>query len=117
LDKNLAQAHGAYCAISYPELISYAETTFKDLGERQSYITHTASGVFNKAFYLWSKEVGIKKAYHTMLLANTKYWTATTEFIQGACGCLYAAKDLQLNTQVLKSIFAQVGIDTQKCAI
>lgn len=117
LDKNIAQGHGAYCAISYPELVAYAAVAFSDPEQRQSYIVHTASGVFNKAFYLWSQEVGIKNAYRTMLLANTKYWTSTTGFLDGACGCLYAAKDFQLNITQLKTVFGQVGIDTQKCAI
>ena len=54
LDKNLAQSHGAYCAISYPELVAYAKSHISNPQDRQSFIVHTASGVFNKAFYLFS---------------------------------------------------------------
>jgi vibriolysin len=117
LDKNLAQSNGTYCAISYDELIAYAEANIANPQDRQSYIVHTASGVFNKAFYLLSRDLGIKRAFHIMLTANTKYWTPTTDFISGACGVLYAGKDLNADTGLIKTAFGQVGVDTSGCAI
>lgn len=57
----IAQSHGAYCAISYSELVAYAKSHIANPQERQSFIVHTASGIFNKAFYLLSKDIGIKK--------------------------------------------------------
>jgi vibriolysin len=116
LDKNLAQKNGSYCAISYSELIAYAEANIADPQERQNYIVHTASGIFNKAFYLLSKNMGIKEAYHIMLIANTKYWTPTTDFTEGACGVIAAAKDLNKDIPVIKSAFFQVGVDTSQCS-
>lgn len=115
LDKNLAQSHGAYCAISYPELVAYAKSRIPNPQERQSFIVHTASGIFNKAFYLLAKNIGIKQAYQMMIIANSKYWTPTTNFIKGACGVLYAAKDLNVNHKMVKSVFDQVGVDTHSC--
>ncbi|KTD00467.1 M4 family metallopeptidase [Fluoribacter gormanii] len=115
LDKSLAQSQGAYCAISYPELVAYAKSHISNPQERQSFIVHTASGVFNKAFYLLAKNIGIKQAYQTMIIANSKYWTPTTNFIQGACGVLYAAKDLRIDSQMVKSVFGQVGVSTTSC--
>jgi vibriolysin len=117
LDKNLAQSNGAYCAISYNEVVAYAKANIPNPQDRQSFIVHTASGVFNKAFYLLSKRVGIKTAYHAMILANTKYWTPGTDFKSGACGVIYATKDLQLDTNQVKTVFGQVGIDTTSCSI
>ncbi|MFI4963301.1 MAG: M4 family metallopeptidase, partial [Legionellales bacterium] len=75
LDKALAQSKGAYCAISYKELIAFANTHIYNPQERQSFIVHTASGIFNKAFYLLAKDFGIRRAFHAMILANTQYWT------------------------------------------
>lgn len=117
MDKALAQQSGSYCAISYPELIAFAKANIPNVQERQSFIVHTASGVFNKAFYLLSRNMGIKSAYHLMIIANTKYWTPTTDFKTGACGVIYAAKDLGQDVGVVKSVFAQVGVDTVGCAL
>lgn len=114
LDKSLAQNNGAYCAISYDEVVAYAANIGNPI-ERQNFIVHTASGVFNKAFYLLSKNMGIKTAYHLMILANTKYWTPDTDFRSGACGVIYAAKDLQADINLVKTVFGQVGIDTISC--
>ncbi|HHF0523870.1 TPA: M4 family metallopeptidase [Legionella anisa] len=116
-DKNLAQSHGAYCAISYPELVAYAKSHISNPQERQSFIVHTASGVFNKAFYLLAKNIGIKQAYQMMIIANSKYWTPTTNFIQGACGVLYAAKDMSVDQKMVQSVFGQVGVKTTSCKV
>lgn len=117
LDKSLAQSHGAYCAISYNDVVAYAKANMSSPQDRQSFIVHTASGVFNKAFYLLSKRVGIKSAYHTMVLANAKYWTPGTNFKAAACGVIYAAKDLKIDPGLVKNIFGQVGVDTARCSV
>jgi vibriolysin len=117
LDKSLAQNNGAYCAISYDEVVDYAQKAIVDPQERQNFIVHTASGIFNKAFYLLSQEIGIKKAYQIMIIANSKYWTPSTNFVEGACGVIYSARDLAVNTAGVKSIFNQVGVDTSGCLI
>lgn len=117
LDKAIAQGYGAYCAISYSELLATANEKISDPNERQNYIVHTASGVYNKAFYLLAKQVGIKKAYQVMLNANTKYWRPTTDFTTGACGVLHSAKELNVDLNVVKSVFGQVGINTNTCPI
>ncbi|KTD53537.1 zinc metalloproteinase precursor [Legionella santicrucis] len=117
LDKKIAQSHGAYCAISYSELVAYAKSHIANPQDRQSFIVHTASGIFNKAFYLLSKDIGIKKAYEIMILANSKYWTPTSDFVNGACGVLYAAKDLGVDQKMFQTIFGQVGVSTARCKI
>ncbi len=117
LDKALAQSKGAYCAISYADVVAFANANISSPQDRQSFIVHAASGIFNKAFYLLAKNISIKKAYHVMVIANSKYWTPTTDFAQGACGVLYSARDLAVDTNALKTIFAQVGIDTATCSI
>jgi len=115
LDKTVAQSHGSYCAISYAELVDYAKKNIANPQDQQSFIVHTASGVFNKAFYLLANKTSIKEAYHAMIIANTKYWTPTTDFISGACGVLHAADDLAMNLEVIQNVFGQVGIDISDC--
>ncbi len=117
MDKNLAQSNGAYCAISYEDVVNYAQANIPGPQNQQSFIVHTASGIFNKAFYLMAKNIGIKKAYHMMVIANSKYWTPTTNFEQGACGVLYGARDLAVDTDMVKTVFGQVGVPTTACAL
>ncbi|MGC1183180.1 M4 family metallopeptidase [Legionella sp.] len=117
LDKVLAQSKGAYCTISYEDVVTFAHTHIFNPQEKQDFIVHTASGVFNKAFYLLAQNIGIKKAYHVMIIANSKYWGPTTNFVQGACGVLYGARDLAVSTDEVKAIFGQVGVDTTMCSI
>lgn len=117
LDKNLAQKSGGDCSISYKELVDLANAQIFDEESRQSYIVHTASGVFNKAFYLLSQKLGIKTAFNTMLLANSNYWTPNTDFKMAACGVLFAANDLKQDLDAVKSVFNQVGVDTISCSM
>ncbi len=117
LDKELARSHGENCVINYDDVVNRANDISPFPEDQQSYIVHRASGIFNKAFYLLSQNMGIKKAYHVMLIANSKYWTPSTDLIQGACGVLYGAKDLSVDISSVKTIFGQVGIDTKNCAI
>ncbi len=114
LDKLLAKRNKATCTITYSQLVNNAYQ-IDDPQERQNYIVHTASGIFNKAFYLLSQKLGIKQTYQAMALANVKYWTPTTGFKSGACGVLRAAKDLNIDLALVKTAFGQVGIDTQSC--
>ena len=115
LDKKLARSQRSICTISYPELLVVAKTEYPDELERQSFIVHTASGVFNRAFYLMSQQLGIKTAFHIMLVANAKYWTPTTDFKEGACGVMDAAKDLSINVDLIELIFKKVGIEVTQC--
>ena len=118
MDKKLARSQRSICAISYPELLVTAKADYPDPDdelEQQNFIVHTASGVFNRAFYLMSRQVGIKTAFHVMLLANAKYWTPTTDFNEGACGVMDAARDLSINVDLIQSTFKKVGIDVTQC--
>src|SRR5690606_36106918 len=57
---------------------------------------HYSSGVYNKAFYLLANKSGwnTEKAFQAFARANRDYWTASTDFDQGACGVEQAAGDL-----------------------
>jgi len=119
VDKQLARKLNIICAINYSELLAAAELEYPDQydeHDKQSYIVHTASGVFNRAFYFMSKQLGIKTAFHIMIVANAKYWTPTTDFHEGACGVVHAANDLKINAYVMPYIFRKVGIDVSQCA-
>jgi len=63
-----------------------------------------------------AKNMGIKKAYQMMIIANSKYWTPTTDFTKGACGVLYAANDLNVDKTLVSSVFNQVGVSTKSCS-
>lgn len=114
-DKEIAQNNGVYCPISYADVLKQANNFNYSPQQRQSFIVHTASGIFNKLFYLLSQKIGIKQAYHVMIIANSTYWTSTTDMMQGACGVLYGARDLSIDLNVVKPIFLQVGIDAASC--
>ena len=72
---------------------------------------HYSSGVFNRAFYVISNSVGwdIKKAFDIFLLANQSYWTAGTDFSDGACGVLQATRDLGYDVNIPTYAFYSVG--------
>lgn len=115
VDKALAEKSGATCKISYSELVAFAEERIPDLDQQQSYIVHTASGIFNKAFYLLSQQMGVKKAYQLMLTANANYWTPTSDFTSAACAVVHTGKEQGADSKVIETAFAQVGIATQDC--
>ncbi|MCW8450404.1 M4 family metallopeptidase [Legionella quinlivanii] len=117
LDRSVAMQNGASCRISYSELLASAQKQIPNPLERQSYLVHTASGIFNKAFFLLSQEIPIRDAYHLMIQANSHYWTANTDFTQAACGVIYAANDLGKDTNLVRAVMGQVGINTSVCGV
>ena len=78
---------------------------------------HSASGIFNKAFYLIAKEIGIKKAFNIMIQANSKYWLPTSDFDSAACGVLLASRDFNQNQSLIKNSFLSVGIEIKDCPL
>ncbi|STX37321.1 M4 family metallopeptidase [Legionella feeleii] len=117
LDKALAKSVGEQCQLSYSDVTKFAKNFLESPEKRQKYITHHGSGVFNKAFYLISEKVGIKKAFQIMLIANKDHWTAKTDFKTAACDILYVVEDQMLDRNQFKIIFDKVGIDTADCEI
>ena len=78
---------------------------------------HYLSGVYNRLFYLLSTQAGWNPriAFNVMLKANMDYWTPTSTFAEGACGVLFATKDLNLNVSDVLSALEQVGLgNTEK---
>lgn len=73
---------------------------------------HYSSGVYNKAFYLLATTSGwnTKTAFQAFARANRDYWTASTNFNQGACGVQRAASDMGMNVQNVVNAFSQVGV-------
>ena len=73
---------------------------------------HYSSGVYNKAFCLLAKTPGwdTPMAFKAMARANANYWTASTDFNQGACGVETAATDLGYNKADVTAAFAAVGV-------
>jgi vibriolysin len=118
VNKTIARANNSICAISIPELVAYAESQYpgeEEEDEKQSYIVHKASGLFNRIFYFMAQEMGIKTAFQIMVNANIKYWTPTTNFDQASCDVVNAAIDLSLNRAPIDSAFAKVGMSITHC--
>lgn len=74
---------------------------------------HYSSGVYNKAFHLLATKPGwdVPKAFKAFGRANDLYWTASTNFIQGACGVETAAGDLGYAVADVSAAFLSVGVD------
>ncbi len=73
---------------------------------------HYSSGVYNKAFYTLATTAGwnTQKAFQVFARANDLYWTASTDFNQGACGVQTAAADLGFTVANVTSAFSAVGV-------
>jgi len=73
---------------------------------------HYSSGVYNKAFYLLATKTGwnTQKAFQVFARANRDYWTASTNFNQGACGVETAATDLGFTKADVTAAFTSVGV-------
>lgn len=110
LDKTLAEQSGASCNITYQDVVDNAEGS-------QGVIVHTGSGVYNKAFFLLSQQIGIKEAFRTFKDANAKYWTPSSDFVDAACGVLHAANDNGVRQATVVKVFNQVGVATDQCRI
>ncbi len=73
---------------------------------------HLSSGVFNKMFYLLgtSSDWTLPMAYQVMLDANMKFWSASTNWNDAACGVLSAAEARHYPTNSLIKAFSGVGV-------
>ncbi|WP_345301922.1 M4 family metallopeptidase, partial [Lysobacter hankyongensis] len=73
---------------------------------------HYSSGVYNKAFYTLATTAGwnTQKAFQVFARANDLYWTASTDFNQGACGVQTAATDLGYTVANVTAAFTAVGV-------
>ncbi len=73
---------------------------------------HYSSGVYNKAFYLLATKPGwnTQKAFQVFARANRDYWTASTNFNQGACGVETATTDLGFTKADVTAAFSSVGV-------
>ncbi|MEQ1512554.1 MAG: M4 family metallopeptidase [Lysobacteraceae bacterium] len=73
---------------------------------------HYSSGVYNKAFYTLATKPGwnTQKAFQVFARANDLYWTASTDFNQGACGVQTAATNLGYTVADVTAAFTAVGV-------
>jgi vibriolysin len=73
---------------------------------------HYSSGVYNKAFYLLATKPtwNTQKAFQVFARANDLYWTASTNYDQGACGVQTAATDLGFTVADVTAAFTSVGV-------
>jgi vibriolysin len=73
---------------------------------------HYSSGVYNKAFYTLATKAGwnTQKAFQVFARANDLYWTASTDFNQGACGVQTAASNLGYTVADVTAAFTAVGV-------
>lgn len=112
------------CLVSYDDVVAMAQSdlfpseTTDD--QRQGFVVHHGSGVYNKFFYLLATTPGwdVKKAFGLMLVSNRDgYWGENTDFQSAACQTLLAANDLGYETVAVSKAFKKVGIDTVQCTV
>ena len=116
VDKKMARGAKSICAITYDDVLRAASYNFEgEIFIDQGELVHSASGVFNKAFYLLANKIGIKTAFQIMVVANVKYWNPLTDFNEAACGVVFASNDLNIDINSVQSTFTKVGIDTTRC--
>ncbi len=79
---------------------------------KQGCIVHTASGIFNRAFYLLATSDGwdLRKAFGVFLLANGQYWGKSETFKSAARKVIDAAGDLKLDKAAVRAAFVKVGV-------
>lgn len=112
---------GDACSVDSNSQFAFLEKTSHQYAqteeERQSYIVHLGSGVFNRAFYLMATAPGwnARTAFTLMVDANTNYWTSSSDFAQAACGVIAAGKERKYDLHPVINAFDQVGIDTKAC--
>ncbi|MCF6767100.1 M4 family metallopeptidase [Thiotrichales bacterium 19S11-10] len=134
-DYDLAMQSGGICRITYNDVVETAEDYYPwpwQAGNRQGYIVHTGSGVFNKAFYLittkWYEDKAaagdanayvnaVEEAFRVMVVANAKYWNSSTGFTVAACGVKRSARDLGYSVSDITDAFNQVGVSTDGCKL
>ncbi|WP_163834186.1 M4 family metallopeptidase [Spartinivicinus ruber] len=80
---------------------------------RKGLDVHYSSGVFNKAFYLLATTPNwnTHKAFEVFVKANQLYWRRSTDFNEGGCGVVTAAKDLNYKASEVEAAFAKVGVN------
>lgn len=73
---------------------------------------HYSSGVYNKAFCTLAKTTGwnTRKAFEVFEAANAVYWTATSNYNDGACGVEKAAVDKGYTKADVTAAFTAVGV-------
>jgi vibriolysin len=78
---------------------------------------HHSSGVYNRAFYLLANTNGwnTRKAFEVMTRANQVYWTATSNWDDGATGVCNAAGDYGYNKADVGAAFNVVGVNPSNC--
>lgn len=95
-----------------PKLDGYSIDHTKDYYEGID--VHFSSGIFNKAFCLLANKAGwdTRKAFEVMAYANGYlYWSPTSNFVEGACGAIAAAKALGYAGIDVYEAFREVGAD------
>lgn len=79
---------------------------------------HYSSGVYNHLYYLLANKPGwdARKAFDVMVKANMDYWTPYSDFNEGGCGVISAARDLDYPLNDVVSSLKEVAIDASSCA-
>ena len=79
---------------------------------------HYSSGVYNHLFYILATQPDwtARKAFDVMVKANMDYWTPYSNFTDGGCGILSAAKDLGYSLDDIRKSLNEVAISTSSCS-
>lgn len=108
-----------YEALRYMDLPSKDGSSIDSADEYYGGIdVHYSSGVYNRLFYTLATQEGwdIRKAFDVMVKANMDYWTPYSTFVDGGCGVISAAQDLNFPIDDVKKSLDTVVIDYASCS-
>lgn len=120
IGSEIIKEDSGYDALRYMDLPSKDGMSIDRADEYYEGIdVHQSSGVYNHLFYLLAHKPNwnVRKAFDVMVKANMDYWTPYTDYAEGACGVLSAAKDLNYPLEEIKEVLEHVAIDYQGCVV
>ena len=101
---------GNNCNITWDDILKRSDQVPEN--DRQSYIVHKGSGIFNKAFYNIVNALNgdAQKAFELMVDANITRWTPSSNFAEAACSVKQVAKYKGIDVEKIHNAFTAVQV-------
>jgi pseudolysin len=119
IGSEIMKEDSGYDALRYLDLPSRDGSSIDTADEYYGGLdVHYSSGVFNHLFYLLATKPNwnARLAFDVMVKANMDYWTPYSNFEDGGCGVLSAAKDLGYSLDDVKASLKAVAISYDGCS-
>ncbi len=119
IGSEIMKEDSGYDALRYLDLPSRDGASIDSADEYYGGLdVHYSSGVFNHLFYILATKPNwnARLAFEVMVKANMDYWTPYSNFEDGGCGVLSAAKDLGYSLDDVKESLKTVAISYDACS-